>query len=259
MKRLFFAFVKPVCLFFLFMFFGCRNGKIEIDSAADLENKIIGCQAETTGEFFLINNFDSVKIQPFRDGNEACLALKNKEIDAVILDEFPAHVLVKNNRDLKIVDLNLAPEEYAIAVRKGDSKLLDSVNATIRKMKTAGIFEMLQNSFMPPDGNIIIPEISSGNHEKSIKMGTNAAFPPFEYTNGTNVVGFDISFAKYIANDLDRNLQVFDMSFPSLFDALEAGSIDFICAGLTETEGRKEYVDFSDPYFTTKQVVIVRK
>lgn len=259
MKKLLFAFVKSVCLFFLIMISGCQNKKIEIKSISDLENKTVGCQAGTTGEFFLSGNFDSVKIQPFRDGNAACLALKNKEIDAVVLDEFPAIALVKNNKDLKIVDLNLAPEKYAVAVRKGDSKLLTSVNGTIRKMKSSGAFEMLKSSFMPPDGNIIIPEIKTGTYDKTIRMGTNAAFPPFEYTNGTNVVGFDVSFAKYIANDLNKNLQVFDMSFPSLFDALEAGSIDFICAGLTETEGRKEYVDFSEPYFTTKQVVIVRK
>lgn len=238
---------------------GCQFKKVEIKSLSDLENKKIGCQAGTTGENFLSDNFDSVKITPFRDGKEACLALENNEIDAVIWDKFPAQEAIKSNPSLKIVDLNLPAEEYAVAVRKGDKTLLDSVNATIRKMKNSGTFEMLKKSFMLADGNILIPELETDDFEETIKMGTNAAFPPFEYISGTNVAGFDVSFAKYIANDLGKNLQVFDMSFPSLFDALQAGSIDFICAGLTVNEERKASVDFSEPYFTSNQVIIVRK
>lgn len=246
-------------VFMTFMICACQNKKIEVKSLSDLENKKIGCQAGTTGESFLSENFDSVEIHPFRDGNEACLALANNEIDAVIWDEFPAVEAVRSNPNLKIVDLNLSAEEYAVAVRKGDKTLLDSINATIRKMKNAGTFEMLKKSFMPADGNILIPELETGDYDETIKMGTNAAFPPFEYINGTNVAGFDVSFAKYIANDLNKNLQVFDISFSSLFDALEAGSIDFVCAGLTVNEERKARVDFSESYFTSKQVIVVRK
>lgn len=253
------AVIFALLIFMTFMICACQDKKIEIKSLSDLENKKIGCQLGTTGESFLSENFDSVEIHPFRDGNEACFALSNNEIDAVVWDEFPAAEAVRSNPNLKIVDLNLDVEEYAVAVRKGDKELLDSINATIRKMKDAGTFEMLKKSFMPPDGNILIPELETGDYSDSIKMGTNAAFPPFEYTNGTNVAGFDVSFAKYIANDLHKNLQVFDISFSSLFDALEAGSIDFVCAGLTVNEERKALVDFSESYFTSKQVIVVRK
>jgi polar amino acid transport system substrate-binding protein len=49
------------------------------------------------------------------------------------------------------------------------------------------------------------------------------------------------------------------MNFDSLIGALQAGSIDFIAAGMSVTEARLENVDFSDPYFASNQVIIVRK
>ena len=50
-----------------------------------------------------------------------------------------------------------------------------------------------------------------------------------------------------------------DMSFDSLIPALSSGAIDFIAAGMSVTEERRKNVDFSQPYFTSNQVIIVRK
>lgn len=259
MRKLPLAYAESLFLLFLISFISaCQDKHIEIHQVSDLAEKAIGCQTGTTGESF-IQSLGNITVCQFRDAYEACLALKNKEIDAVIIDEHLAQTMVKKNKNFKTVDLNLPAEEYAVAVRKGDKELLDSINATIKKLKISGAFNTLKNAFMPPDGNIIIPEFRTGTYNKTLKMGTNASYPPFEYTNGTKVVGFDASFAAYIANDYGGNLQILDMSFASLFEALNAGYIDFICAGLTVTEERKTYADFSEPYFTSKQVIIVRK
>ena len=59
--------------------------------------------------------------------------------------------------------------------------------------------EALVNAFMPVDGNITIPDTVTINTDKIIKLGTNAAFPPFEYVDGKNIVGFDISMGQKIA------------------------------------------------------------
>ena len=90
-------------------------------------------------------------------------------------------------------------------------------------------------------------------------MGTNAAFPPFEYTDGSEIVGFDITMSQYIAKAAGKELEVIDMSFDALIGALQAGTIDFIAAGMSVTPDRLENVDFSDPYYESEQVIIVRK
>lgn len=49
------------------------------------------------------------------------------------------------------------------------------------------------------------------------------------------------------------------MNFDSLIAALQSDSIDLVAAGMTATEERRKNVDFSDPYYVSKQVVVVRK
>ena len=88
---------------------------------------------------------------------------------------------------------------------------------------------------------------------------TNASFWPFEYTEGNQIVGFDISMSQYVAQHMGQKLEVVNMDFDALIGALQAGSIDFIAAGMSVTPDRLENVDFSDAYYESEQVIIVRK
>lgn len=96
-----------------------------------------------------------------------------------------------------------------------------------------------------------------GTEDNKIVMGTNAAFPPFEQVEGTEVVGFDVDLAKAIAEKLGKELVIEDMEFASLINAVNTGKIDFIAAGMTINEERAAQVDFTAPYFQSKQVIIV--
>ncbi|MBQ0051199.1 MAG: transporter substrate-binding domain-containing protein [Treponema sp.] len=250
-------FLSPLLFASLFLF-GCSR-QIVVSTVSDLNGLKIGCQAGTTGEDFLLNDLKGANTVPFRTGSEAALALKNKTVDVVMLDELPARQLAKENPDLKVIDLQLKFEEYAIAVKKGNSELLEKVNKTIDAIHKDGTYLAMIRKFMPLDGNVVIPKIEPADSNEVLKMGTNASFPPFEYTEGTKVVGFDASLGELIAKNNGKRLHIIDMSFGSLIEALQSGTIDFIAAGMTVTEERKKLVDFSEPYFSSKQVVIVRR
>lgn len=242
-------------------FAGCsKKNQVSIQSEKDLIGKTVGCQAGTTGETYLNEDVEDVKIKSFKTGIDAAMDLMNGGLDAVVLDEIPAKEIVsKNSSKLAIVNAKFSSEEYAIAVRKGDSALLDSINKTIRNMKADGTYDKLLASFIPADGQILIPDeiITAGS--KILKMGTNAAFPPFEYIESSEPIGFDITLGQMIARDYQAKLQVVNMEFDSLIAALQSGAIDFIASGMTATEERRKNVDFSDSYFSTNQVIIVRK
>ena len=243
-------------------FTGCSKSKVTITSAADLAGKKIGVQAGTTGEAWVQDNVEGAKISSFKSGMDAALDLKNRAIDAVVLDELPAKAIVEKNPELTIIrDKTFADnkEEYAIAVKKGNKQLLDSINKTIFEMKESGEYEKLVNAFMPADGKISIPANEGTSGSKVVKLGTNAAFPPFEYVEGKNIVGFDITMGQKIAKDAGMKLEVVDMAFDSLIPALQSETIDFIEAGMSVNEERKKNVDFSETYFESEQVIIVRK
>lgn len=229
-----------------------------ITSAADLDGKRIGVQGGTTGETYVQEHFSRAKISSFKSGMDAALDLMNGQIDVIVLDELPARQIVSRNKKLQILDIQFAKEQYSIAVKKGNSQLLDSINAAISELKENGGYEALVSAFMGADGIIRIPpdEQLSG---RPLRLGTNAAFPPFEYVEGSRIVGFDISMGQKIAGKAGRSLEIVDMSFDSLIPALSSGAIDFIAAGMSVTEERRKNVDFSQPYFTSNQVIIVRK
>ena len=89
-------------------------------------------------------------------------------------------------------------------------------------------------------------------------IGTNAEFEPFEYKEGTKIVGFDMDLAQKIADSLGVTLDIQDMNFDSIVVAIEAGQVDLGMAGMTITEDRQKNVDFSVPYFNASQKIIVK-
>ncbi len=259
MKKIVAALLATVMAASLFAGCGNKNAAVNITKAEDLEGKKIGVQAGTTGETYVTESVKDAKVQSFKSGMDAALDLKNGAIDAIVLDELPAKAIVEQNPDLAILDCDLATEEYAIAVKKGNTELLEKINATIQRIKTDGTYESMVNAFMPADGEIKIPEHKATEGDTVIKMGTNAAFPPFEYVEGSEVVGFDITMSEEIAADMGAKLQVEDMNFDSLLSALSSDVIDFAAAGMSITEERLKSVDFSEPYYSSKQVIILKK
>ncbi len=99
--------------------------------------------------------------------------------------------------------------------------------------------------------------------EGVLTFGTNAEFPPFEFVAGTGVIdqydGIDMAIAKQIAEDNGMTAAIENMEFDSLLVALQNGQIDAAIAAMTVTEDRKEAVDFSVPYYTATQVMIVKE
>lgn len=94
-----------------------------------------------------------------------------------------------------------------------------------------------------------------------LTFGTNAEFPPFEFVTSEGVIdqydGIDMAIADQIASEYGMEAQINNMEFDSLLLALENGQIDAVIAGMTVTEERKQAVDFSTPYYTATQVMIV--
>ena len=107
------------------------------------------------------------------------------------------------------------------------------------------------------------PTTETSEAAKTITFGTNAEFPPFEFISTSGGVigefdGIDMAIAKQIAEDNGMEAKINNMEFDSLLVALQNKQLDAVIAGMTVTEERKETVDFSTPYYTATQVMIVK-
>ncbi len=90
-----------------------------------------------------------------------------------------------------------------------------------------------------------------------IIMATDAAWPPFEYMEGENVVGVDVAIGQDIADGLGVDLEVINVAFDSLSMYLENKEADIAIAAITVTEDRAEAMEFSDTYCHASQYIIV--
>lgn len=106
---------------------------------------------------------------------------------------------------------------------------------------------------------IFIAIIGCEKENKKLYVGTNAEFEPFEYREGGNIVGFDIELIGEISKLINKDIEVEDMAFDGLLPALQTKKIDLIIAGMTATEERKKFVNFSESYYKSQQAIVVNK
>ena len=223
----------------------------------DLVGKKIGVQLGTTGDIYS-EDIEDAQIERYNKGFEAVQSLQSDKIDAVIIDQEPAAVFVEQNEGLKLTDEEFTEEEYALAFAKDNKELLEKVNAALAKLKRSGRLDEIKAAYIN-EGEADAEEEKPKSTGEKLIMATNAEFPPYEYYEGSEIIGIDVEIAQAVAEKLGMELQIEDMAFDSIITAVTSGKADVGAAGMTVTEDRLKSVDFSDPYTTSAQVIIVKE
>ncbi len=244
------------------MLSACGGSKEEapkkIESADDLEGAKIGVQTGTTGDIYCTDDYGDENIERYNKGFEAVQALQQGKIDAVVIDNQPALEFVKDTEGLKILETPYTEEDYAMCFAK-DSELVGDFNTVIQEMKDTGVYDQIINYYINGEGEPYQSPDSVSYDKGELVMATNAEFPPYEYKEGDEVVGLDADLARAICDAMGYKLVIEDMAFDSIIPAVQSGKAAFGAAGMTVTDERKTQVDFSDSYYTGKQVIIVKE
>lgn len=97
--------------------------------------------------------------------------------------------------------------------------------------------------------------------EKILRAGTEPVFAPFEFPKegSKELTGFDIELIQALGKQLGYKVEMVSMGFDALIPALNAGNIDVAIAGMTITDERKKAVDFTESYYTSGLMIMVRK
>lgn len=93
---------------------------------------------------------------------------------------------------------------------------------------------------------------------RTLRIGTDATYPPFESMRDGELEGFDIELGGLIAEELGATVAWTNTSFDGVFPALMAGKFDLVMSAVTITPERQQRLGFSDPYYTAGQVVAAR-
>ena len=175
---------------------------------------------------------------------------------------------------VKVVDIPLTQEEYAFAVQKGDTELLNALNTFMAGIKADGTFDAIINKYFG-DGTPtpVTSAAEMKNDGSQLIVATNAAFEPFEYKVGENYYGVDMEIMSLFAQSLGKELYINNMEFDAVCLSVSAaggsyevdgeevsvagGVCDVAAAGLTVSEDRAEILDFSTSYYNASQMLIV--
>ena len=177
-------------------------------------------------------------------------------------------------KGVKVIEIKLTEEEYAFAVQKGNTALLNQLNDFMAEIKGNGKFEEIVNKYF---GDGTPTPVVSAKEKKTdgsqLIVATNAAFEPFEYMVGENFYGLDLEIMALFAQKLGKELYIYNMEFDAVClavsadggsyegengdVAVEGGIADVAAAGLTVSDTRKQILDFSVSYYDASQMLIV--
>lgn len=114
------------------------NNNSQITSTNDIFNKKIAVQLGSIADITLSNDYDNLDLSRQKKYLSMTEDLKREKVDCIVMDYLPAKEIIKNNKDLKILEGELFSDTYGIAVKKDNKKLLDSINKTLKKLQEEG-------------------------------------------------------------------------------------------------------------------------
>ena len=123
----------------------------DVKTVDDLEGKTIGVQSGTTGDIYCTDDYGEEHVKQFANGALAVAALKNGQVDCVVIDNEPAKAYVKANTGLEILETEYTVEDYAIAIAKNNTELFDKVNTALKALIEDGTVQSILDKYIKAD------------------------------------------------------------------------------------------------------------
>lgn len=260
-----------------------RNAK----TIADLKGAKIAAQAGTFHADAL-SQIPDVQSSTYPEFADLLTALKSGAIDGYIAEEPTALSVCGSNDELTYLPFKnndtgftatAADVGIAIGLKKGNA-LRDQINTVLAEITEEQRSQLMEQIVTLASGGTVTefavhcdaPATTTG----TLKIGMECAYEPYNWTDtdgssfgavpissegqqGLYANGYDVQIAQYVANRLGLKLEIYAMEWDSLIPAVNSGAIDAIVAGMSPTAERAQEVDFTDTYYESNLVVIIRK
>ena len=161
--------------------------------------------------------------------------------------------------EVDLIEVRLTEEEYAFGIDKNQPELLKQANDFIAKLIADGTLdEICKQYFEDADPKAVISAEEDRTKDQLV-VATNLGFEPFEYIKGDQYYGIDLEIASQFAQYLGKELVIVNMDFEAVCLAVGQGKCDMAMAGLTVKDDRKQYVNFTNPYYLASQTLLVKR
>jgi len=190
-------------------------------------------------------------------------ALKAGKIDSFIVEEPLLRINMRDDPQLTYIPEYLNEVQYGFVFPKTEEgrRLNEQFSAFIRQIRQDGTLDEIDGVWFGADGSLqtlddytAYPDLNG-----TLTMMTDGTLEPFTYVKDGQVVGYDIDIAARFCREYGYRLDVQMVDLNGILSSVQSGRCDFVGSAVTITEERKESVDFSEPYFTSRAVAAVLK
>lgn len=159
---------------------------------------------------------------------------------------------------VKVINIDLSDEVYALGVNKDDADLLAKTNEFIDKILEDGTFDEICTHYFGDGEPVGVTSAVEDASKDQLVVATNAEFEPFEFKKGDQFYGIDMEVVKALADSLGKELVIKDMKFDAVVLSVQQGKADIAAAGLTVTDDRAAQVNFTNSYYSASQRLVVK-
>ncbi|MGO3884857.1 MAG: ABC transporter substrate-binding protein/permease [Mycetocola sp.] len=234
----------------------------DIQSLEDLKGSKVAVKTGTEGASYAQSiadeyGFDLLTLTETTDTYEA---VKSGQAVAVV-DDYPVlGYSIQQGNQLRTIGDRQEGAPYGIAVNKGENaELREAINTGLANITENGTYDEILKRYLgdnAPQASEIVASTDfatdtpqTGQH---FVIGTDSTYAPFEFTGEDGeVVGIDMDLLRGIAANQGFTVEIKRLGFDAAVQALQAGQVDAVIAGMTITDEREKVFDFSTPYFDT--------
>jgi len=249
-----------------------KSGSAKIASPADFAGHNIAVQVDTTAAFALDRMIDEgakITVSRYEKVTQCFDDLALGRVDAVYVDSVVAAYYTTGSDKYKLAWLDSVGEPMGLCMAKSSDKLAAAVEAAIDTMFadgsmatiakkhfgedfTAGLRDVKSAPAIPKDFNTI----TAG----TLMVGSEIGYPPMEYTtdDGLEYIGFDIDFAKRLAELLGLKAEFINTAWDGIFFGLEKGEYDIIISSVSITPERAEKYILTEPYVSNALCIVTQ-
>lgn len=259
MKKFISALIVSACLL---MLTSCSGGRVKntVFTPEDLPNKRVGILNDTTTIHYLSDfEDDGMIVTPYWDSDEMLDDVTGGRLDCAVIDGAKSEGALTGHSRLKLLEEPARDDGYSIVTARESSSMMKLIDNALGELIADGTIQSIIDSYIQGT-DYKYQSSDDGEHDRSLTLALNYIGRPFAYTDENGqAAGIDIDVARAVCDKIDAGLVIRDGKGDDLIYMVRSGRADFALGRLTKTEENEELAAFSQPYYTCRQVIIVRK
>ena len=243
------------------------KGSTEVPDAAihdprELAGCTVGVPMGAIDDAIAEREIPDAKIEYLNTCTDMALALEEEKVDAYVVDEPIARILMKDYPDHRVF-CTVSHDSYGFIFRKDDpetSPIREMLNEYLGKLRADGTLETIDDIWFGDDEAVQTVDMSGLTGENgTLRLAvTSAVGAPFCYMKDGQYVGYDVDIAVRFCREYGYDIKIADFDLAGLLGSVSAGNCDFGASCLTITPERTETMDFSDPDYVGGAVIVVK-